>query len=87
MTFKIEERIQNESLTETYNFNVNSNGSGITLWLTDFRVTDGKKLLQRWSFIGDDGSFVKRKSIVIPDEVLDAARAKAINAITFEDIE
>lgn len=87
MTFKIEVQVHDGRLVNTYKFNVKSDESGIRLWLTDFRVTDGKKQLKRWSFIGDDGSFVKRKSIVIPDEVSDAARAKAINAITFEDIE
>tara|TARA_Y100001972_G_scaffold128959_2_gene193013 strand:+ start:1057 stop:1320 length:264 start_codon:yes stop_codon:yes gene_type:complete len=86
MVFKIEVQDHDGCLANSYKFNVISDASGLRVWLTDFRVTDGKKLLKRWSSNGDDGSFVNRKSIVIPVEVLDAARAKAINAITFEDI-
>lgn len=81
MAFKVEESIEIGLGTASFKFNVLSEFDGVKLWLTDYRVMNGRKTLKRWSNIGDDGSFVKRESVVIPDEVIESVKMKVVNSI------
>lgn len=82
MTFKIEENIEVGLGSATFRFNVISDAEGVRLWLCDYRLKNGKKVLKRWSHVGDDGSFVTRDLVVIPEEVVAAARQKVMDSLS-----
>ncbi|MBY7854373.1 hypothetical protein KW429_11755 [Vibrio fluvialis] len=84
MVMKITETIEVGLGKATFKFNVLSDVGGIRLWLVDYRLKNGNKTLKCWRNFGDDGSFVKRESITIPDEVVVAAKAKISDSIQVE---
>lgn len=86
MVFKVKEVREIDGATAEYNFTVLSEVDGIQYVLVDYRLAiPGKKKPQRWSNIGDDGTFVKRSSIVIPDDVVESVRSKIVASISERD--
>jgi hypothetical protein len=77
MTFKVTEKDGNS----TFSFNILSEADGIKIWLTDYRLMDGKKTVQRWSHFGDNGTFIKRDKVVIPDHVIESVKLKIASSI------
>lgn len=81
MAFQVEEKIEVGLGIACFKFNILSDCKGVTIWLTDYRLVNGKKILKKWSNIGDDGSFIKREKIEIPDQVIESVKRKITNSI------
>jgi hypothetical protein len=81
MAFKVEEKIEVGLGTASFKFNILSDFEGVRIWLTDYRLVSGKKTLKRWSHIGDNGTFIKREKIEIPNEVIESVKQKITNSI------
>ena len=81
MAFKVEEKIEVGLGTASFKFNILSDFEGVRIWLTDYRLTSGKKILKQWSHAGNDGSFIKRDKIEIPSEVIESVKQKITNSI------
>lgn len=79
----IEQHTTPEGNVEHFQFYVDSSDSAVKFHLRDYRLVSGKTTLKRWATIGNDGTFVKRQSIVIPEIVFQAVKTKIIDSITF----
>lgn len=82
MVFKIVETVKSEMQEEEFRFNVLSENDGIELHLTDYVIKAAGSGPRRWSNIGDDGTYLKRKSITIPASVIDSAIQKISSSIS-----
>lgn len=83
MVFKIEEELNYDAGHTIYRFNVVSEHDGIKIWLTDWQHKIEGMKPKRWSHIGDDGTFVKRESIQIPNEVMERAKKQVAESIYY----
>ena len=72
-----------EGNVEHFTFFVGSRNRAVEFRLNSYRLTSGKTTLKRWEHFGNDGTFVKRDSIVVPEEVIQAVKTKIIDSITF----
>jgi hypothetical protein len=82
MAFKIEIEKEGEMQSQSFTFNVLSKPEGLVLWLTDYKIKAEGSKPRRWSHAGDNGTFLKRASITIPDDVLIDAKARLAAHIT-----
>jgi hypothetical protein len=84
MVFKIKKKVEIPDGFIEYQFSVLSEHDGIRITLTDWKQKLKAAKLKRWSRIGDDGSFVRRESIVVPQEVLEEVKTEIAESIHFE---
>lgn len=84
MVFKVQEEHITDEGTATFSFNVLSEMTGIKLWLTDYRLKKGNKVIKKWAHFGNNGSFINRSKIIIPESVIESAKAKIVSAIFLE---
>lgn len=85
MVLKVEEQVVTEDTVTSFFFNVLSDYEGVRIRLVRWeQTTKGQKKRRRWADFGDDGTFVKRDSIKIPQSVTDSAKFKVINSLRVE---
>ena len=66
---------------ERFEFNVLSEHEGIHLWLVSYKKINDKKTINQWAHYGDNGTFIKRNKIVIPEAVQEEAFKKVRDSL------
>lgn len=82
MGFKILVDLHNEMQIENFVFCVLSRVGGIELLLIEYRIKAEGSRQRRWMISGNDGSFLNRSSITIPETVVVEAIDKAAKSIS-----
>ena len=82
MVFKVIETKKSEMQTEQFTFNALSEHNGIELHLTGYQIEATGSKTRKWRSYGDDGTFLRRESISIPQDIIDSVKAKVISSIS-----
>jgi hypothetical protein len=79
---EIVESRQSELGDETYTFIVNALSEHVQIRLIGYQLKNKSKALKKWARMGNDGTFIKRDSIVIPESVAKSAVQKVASTIS-----
>jgi hypothetical protein len=79
---EIVESRQSELGDETYTFVVNALSEQVQVRLIGYQLKNKNTVLKKWAHIGNNGTFIKRDSIVIPESVVESAFQKVTSTIS-----